>query len=229
MSARPSCPVFVTRVHSPGHCGQSVKGYPLPDPYDVLTIAAVVDELSATVENGRIQRIGLIDARTIGAEIYARGRRHHLVASADDRLPRLRLAPDMPSLDTALATPFGLLLRKYLRGGIILGVDQPPLERLVRFSIAKRLGSLKTPAAADNARSAPEGVDPSTDAEVDELPEEAYAADLTFVSLYVELMGRHSNLILVDNDGAILDSAKRVTPAMSRVRTILPRQPACST
>jgi predicted ribosome quality control (RQC) complex YloA/Tae2 family protein len=195
----------------------------LPDPYDVLTIAAVVDELSATLENGRIQRIGLIDARTIGAEIYARGRRRHLVASADDRLPRLRLAPEMPSLDTALVTPFGLLLRKYLRGGIILGVDQPPLERLVRFSIAKRLGSLKTAPDTAGARSGPDDDAPASITEEEETPEEALDASLTFVSLYVELMGRHSNLILVDNDGAILDSAKRVTPAMSRVRTILPK------
>ena len=45
----------------------------------------------------------------------------------------------MPSLDSALVTPFGLLLRKHVRGGIILDIDQPPLERLVRFSIASRL------------------------------------------------------------------------------------------
>ena len=36
-------------------------------------------------------------------------------------------------------------------------------------------------------------------------------------------MGRHSNLILVDDDGLIMESAKRVTPAMSRVRPIWPR------
>ena len=118
----------------------------MPDPYDVLTIAAIADELSATIGNGRIQRIGLLDPRTIGAEIYAGGQRHHLIASANDRQPRLRLAPDMPSLDSALITPFGLLLRKHTRGGIILGIDQPPLERLVRLSIAKRQAPLKTAA-----------------------------------------------------------------------------------
>ena len=68
----------------------------------------------------------------------------HLIASANDRQPRLRLAPEMPSLDPALITPFGLLLRKHIRGGIILGIDQPPLERLVRLSIAKRQAPLKT-------------------------------------------------------------------------------------
>ena len=36
-------------------------------------------------------------------------------------------------------------------------------------------------------------------------------------------MGRHSNLILVDDDGVIMESAKRVTHSMSRVRPIWPR------
>jgi predicted ribosome quality control (RQC) complex YloA/Tae2 family protein len=48
---------------------------------------------------------------------------------------------------------------------------------------------------------------------------------LNHVALYVELMGRHSNLILVDDDGRIMESAKRVTPDMSRVRPVLPRLP----
>lgn len=199
----------------------------MPDFYDVLTIAAIVDELSATIEHGRIQRIGLIDARTIGAEIYAKGRRRHLIASADDRLPRIRLAPEMPSLDTALTTPFSLLLRKYLRGGIILGIDQPPLERLVRFSIARRLDPLKTGERETRAH-ATDGADIAlsiAEPGEDDLPEEEHDASLTYVSLYVELMGRHSNLILVDDDGLIMESAKRVTPAMSRVRTVLPRLP----
>src|SRR5215207_11686198 len=143
-TALPSDPVFVTRVHFPGHGGQFAKGFSVPDPYDVLTIAAIADELSATIGNGRIQRVGLLDPRTIGAEVYAGGYRHYVIASANDRQPRLRLAPDMPSLDSALITPFGLLLRKHTRGGIILSIDQPPLERLVRLSIAKRQAPLKT-------------------------------------------------------------------------------------
>lgn len=198
----------------------------MPDPYDVLTIAAVTDELSTTIGNGRIQRIGLVDAQTIGAEVYARGKRHYLLASADSRLPRLRLASSLPSLDPALITPFGLLLRKYTRGGIILGIDQPPLERLVRFSIAKRHDALKTGADVPVTSSTEMDVDEGGD---DEFEDDPLGSDddlgIRHVSLAVELMGRHSNLILVDNDGLILESAKRVTPAMSRVRTVLPRQP----
>jgi predicted ribosome quality control (RQC) complex YloA/Tae2 family protein len=186
----------------------------VPDPYDVLTIAAVVDELAVTIGNGRIQRIGLIDPRSVGAEVYAGRQRHYFIASADDRHPRLRLATEMPSLDPALVTPFGLLLRKHARGGVIVGIDQPPLERLVRLSIARRQAPLP---AHDDAPDLDDAGDSEDDA--DEAPA------LQFVTLSIELMGRHSNLILVDDDGRVMESAKRVPPTMSRVRPVLPRLP----
>lgn len=192
----------------------------MPDPYDILTIAAIVSELRASILNGRIQRIGLVDSRTIGAEIYARGQRRYLIASADERHPRLRLAPAMPSLDPALVTPFGLLLHKYTRGGVLLDISQPPLERLVRFSIAKRLPPLKT--AETPGAAADRGDEGATE---DDVADDSDDSPIANVTLYVELMGRHSNLILVDDAGDILDSAKRVTPAMSRVRPVLPRAP----
>src|SRR5688572_16119470 len=187
-TALPSDPVFVTRVHFPGHGGRFAQASSLPDPYDVLTIAAIADELSATIGNGRIQRIGLLDPRTIGAEIYAGGQRHYVIASANDRQPRLRLAPDMPSLDSALITPFGLLLRKHIRGGIILGVDQPPLERLVRLSIARRQAPLKTRRGASEPDLTEFEVDELD--EVDERNESREGVALNHVALYVELMGR---------------------------------------
>lgn len=42
------------------------------------------------------------------------------------------------------------------------------------------------------------------------------------VTLVVELMGRHSNIILVNSDNIIIDSIKRVGHDISRVRQILP-------
>ncbi len=41
-------------------------------------------------------------------------------------------------------------------------------------------------------------------------------------TLYLELMGRHSNLTLCDEDGRIIDCIKHVNSEMSRVRTLLP-------
>jgi predicted ribosome quality control (RQC) complex YloA/Tae2 family protein len=44
-------------------------------------------------------------------------------------------------------------------------------------------------------------------------------------TLLVEVMGKHSNIILLDADDIVLDSIKRVGPDVNRYRTILPRQP----
>ncbi len=44
-------------------------------------------------------------------------------------------------------------------------------------------------------------------------------------SLILEIMGRHSNMILVDETETILDCARRVTPQMTRYRTLLPGCP----
>lgn len=41
-------------------------------------------------------------------------------------------------------------------------------------------------------------------------------------TLYVEIMGRHSNVILVKDNGTIIDCMKHVPPAQNRFRTLLP-------
>jgi predicted ribosome quality control (RQC) complex YloA/Tae2 family protein len=187
--------------------------------FDVLTIAAIADELTDAVLDGRIQRIGHLDARTLGAEIYAGGRRRYLIASADADRPRIYLTETEPSFDSQLVTPLFLLLRKYVRGGYLVGVEQPPLERVLRLSIAKRLRPHNGP---QTERETPfERADTERD-DAEEADAEGLV-DAVFVHLMVEIMGRHSNLILVDDHGRIMESVKRVTTAMSRVRPIQPR------
>ncbi|MBM7578440.1 Rqc2 family fibronectin-binding protein [Jeotgalibacillus terrae] len=47
--------------------------------------------------------------------------------------------------------------------------------------------------------------------------------DVSYKQLIVEIMGRHSNIILVDKDrNMILDSIKHLNPSVNRARTILP-------
>ena len=41
-------------------------------------------------------------------------------------------------------------------------------------------------------------------------------------TLYLEIMGRHSNLTLVNHEGIIIDAIRHVNSEMSRVRTVLP-------
>ncbi len=49
--------------------------------------------------------------------------------------------------------------------------------------------------------------------------------DETSKTLYVEIMGRHSNITLVDRDGIILESIKHVPPFQNSFRTVLPGHP----
>jgi predicted ribosome quality control (RQC) complex YloA/Tae2 family protein len=49
--------------------------------------------------------------------------------------------------------------------------------------------------------------------------------DLCKKELIIELMGKHSNIILCDGDGTIIDSIKHVSSAMSSVREVLPGRP----
>lgn len=164
--------------------------------------------------DGRIQRLGMVDALTIGLEVYSRRKRWHLLASADSENPRIHLVSGMPSTDPNLITPFSQLARKYVRGAFITDISQPPLERIIKLSIAKRIGP-----ADENFSDAATDDEPDND-ETDIWGDE----NVTRLDLYIEIMGRHSNIVMVDEDELVRESVKRVTPSMSRVRPILPKR-----
>lgn len=181
--------------------------------FDALTLAAVADELNDRILDGRVQRVLLLDPLTIGLEVYRAGARHQLLLSADARDARVHLVDGRLTGDAARVTPLLLLLRKYVRGARLVRVYQdPPLERVLFLRFAKFF-------AAD-APEPPEDGGEVADVEDDE---DAPDGDLRETTLAVEIMGRHSNLILIGDDGRIMDSAKRVPARLSRVRQVLPR------
>lgn len=49
--------------------------------------------------------------------------------------------------------------------------------------------------------------------------------DMAYKYLIVEIMGKHSNILLIDENNIILDAIKRITPDISSVRTVLPYEP----
>jgi predicted ribosome quality control (RQC) complex YloA/Tae2 family protein len=181
--------------------------------YDALMLAAIVDELNDTILDGKVQRVLLLDPLTIGLEVYA-GRRYQLLISADAREPRMHLVGDTDGAgrltgDASRVTPLLLLLRKYARGARLVRIYQPSrLERVAFLRFAKFIptGEVEPPAT-------------DTDDDDDTLLE----GDLVETTLAVEIMGRHSNLVLIDDEGLVMDSAKRVPSRLSRVRPILPK------
>ncbi|MFQ5812559.1 MAG: NFACT family protein [Anaerolineae bacterium] len=154
--------------------------------FDALTMAAVADELRAHILGGRVQKVLLPDDLSVGMEVYAHQERRYLLASAHAEYARLHLAGEKLRRGVEKPTPLLLLLRKYVRGGQIAAIKQPPFERVLHIGVQH-----------------PEGN----------------------TTLIVEVMGRYSNIILISEEGLILECIKRVGPEMSRYRSILPRHP----
>ena len=115
--------------------------------------------------------------------VYAGGTLHWLVLSADARLARVHLASERLAKGFATPSSFIMLLRKYLEGSRLVGVDQQPYERVLRLACG----------GAEHR-----------------------------VTLVVEVMGKHSNIILLDTDATVLGALKIVPPRQSRVRPIVP-------
>lgn len=166
---------------------------------DALTLAAVADELQLLV-GGRIQQVLLPTPLSVSLEIYAHGRRRYLYASAEPRNARVHLLSTRPTRGVESQPPLLLLLRKYVRNGIINRIEQPSLERSLVLSILKRPPPRKEDADEDDV-----DVDLSSD-------------------LIVELLGNRANIILVNDDNLILDAVKRV-PGDDKRRSIMPHQP----
>ncbi len=102
---------------------------------DVYTIAALVDEAMDTLVGGRIQDVLDTDAAGIGLEIYAHHRRQYLYLSADHQQPRVHLVGDRLRRGTERPTQLGLLMRRYVEGGVVTHASQPPWERIIQYDV----------------------------------------------------------------------------------------------
>ncbi|MBZ0293370.1 MAG: NFACT family protein, partial [Anaerolineae bacterium] len=102
---------------------------------DAFTISALVDEFLDVIVGGRVQDAIDVDETGIGLEIYANHQRRYLYMSADLQVPRLHLVED--KLRRGLSQPkmVGLLFRRYVEGGIVTHVSQPPWERVIQIDV----------------------------------------------------------------------------------------------
>ncbi len=99
---------------------------------DGLTVSALAAELNASLRGSRVQGIFQPQPTLITLELWAGEERRLLLESGEQ--PRVHLTTHK------LAHPqrppaFCMLLRKYLRNGIVVGVSQPGLERILDLSI----------------------------------------------------------------------------------------------
>lgn len=103
--------------------------------YDFWTTAAIADELrhGTPIVSGRVQQVMQVDATSLAFEIYAGGQRRYLLASVDQQAPRVHLLNDKPRRGVDTPSTLLQLLRKYVRGGGLIAVSQPPWERILHL------------------------------------------------------------------------------------------------
>lgn len=190
-------------------------------PFDALSLAAVRQEIEDKYLGGRVQGLVTPGPLTLSLEVYRAGSgRGHILMSAHAQHARLQLTAAHPTRDPNQHSPLLLLLRKYVRGGTIVGVSQLPRERVIALSISKQIGPDKHQeyhSEHDFSYGSPSVDTPEADEKIEDL-----SVAPTVVQIIVEVMGRHSNIVLVAKDGSIFDSIKRIPPSINRYRTTLP-------
>ena len=103
-------------------------------PMDALCLSAVRRETEQAVLGGRIDKIHQPSRDEILLHIRSRAGACRLLLSANPARPRMQLT-ELPRENPAEPPMFCMLLRKYLAGGKIMELRQPPMERLAELVI----------------------------------------------------------------------------------------------
>lgn len=159
-------------------------------PFDGIVTKCVVEELTAKLVGGRIEKVFQPEADEIAINIRAWNRNFRLLLSASANYPRIHLTGNVKDNPAAPPT-FCMLLRKHLSGGRILNFEFNDYERIIGLIVesANELG------------------------------------DISEKKLVIEIMGRFSNIILLNNENKIIDAVKHVDSDTSRVREVMPARP----
>ena len=110
---------------------------------DVFTISALVDEFLDVLVGGRIQDVIDVDESGIGLEIYANRKRHYLYLSADNIRPRVHLVGDKLRRGLQRPTQLGLVMRRFVEGGVVTHVSQPDWERILIINVQGEQGDVE--------------------------------------------------------------------------------------
>ena len=179
--------------------------------FDGITTAALTAELSHKLTGGSISRIIQPEKDELYLTIKNQKETYLLYMSANASLPLIYLT-DKKVTAPLQAPNFCMLLRKHLQGGRIRNISRP---------VIGEDGTTILPPLSDT-----DGRTPSLERviilQVDHRDE---MGDPCVRQLVIEIMGKHSNIILVNEAGTIMDSIKRVPSSMSSVREVLPMRP----
>lgn len=113
--------------------------------FDGITIANIVTELNQTITGGKINKIAQPENDELIITIKNQRKQYRLFLSASASLPLIYLTEtNKPS--PLMAPNFCMLLRKHIGSGKIIAIEQPGMERIIRFTIEhlNELGDLCT-------------------------------------------------------------------------------------
>lgn len=102
--------------------------------FDGITIAAIVKELNTKLLGGRLYKIAQPEKDELLITVKNEGNQYRLVLSADASLPLVYLTQENKK-SPMTAPNFCMLLRKHVQNGRIVKIEQPGLERIIRFEI----------------------------------------------------------------------------------------------
>lgn len=103
-------------------------------PIDGLVFTALCRELSRELVNARVQGVQQAGPHELLVQLRLPGRSRALLISAHPQASRLHLTGVEPPRSPS-PSPFCLFLRRHLIPGRLLGVEQPPFERVARLVI----------------------------------------------------------------------------------------------
>lgn len=157
---------------------------------DGIFLREIVKELKDSIIDGKVDKVNQPEKDEILLTIRSNRNNVKLLISSSPIYPKIHLTN--VSKDNPIKAPmFCMVLRKYIKGGRILNIEQLEGDRIVKLTFSNQ----------------------------DELGFDS------IYNLYVEIMGRHSNITLVrERDNIIMDSIKHITPDINRVRILLPSQ-----
>ena len=105
-------------------------------PFDAFSIAHLTKELNKNLRNSRIDKIYQPDKETIIVEVFHPFPRRELrlLITVHPHFYRAHLVAEK-QVNPLRPPAFCMLLRKYLQGGRIVQLDQPPWERIIRIQV----------------------------------------------------------------------------------------------
>ena len=165
--------------------------------FDSFTLHILVSELRDAVLGGRIRHVAQTNSHEIILRISTESDNRDLLISSHPTHARIHLVKQTPK--TKERFHFADFLMQHLMRGTITRIEQIGLDRILKISISPTQSVLCSSLLRNSL------------------------LDVAPKLLIAEFMGKHSNIILVnESTGKILESIKHIDESMSRYRQVLP-------